>query len=75
MRDNNFAIGEKLRSFIHEIYESCENPLKSEKCICYGDPGDIPCHCRHMLSIREHLRYINAAEPKSKPISGSDNKA
>lgn len=75
MRENDFAIGEKLRSFIQDIYESCENPLKNEKCICYGDPGDIPCHCRHMLSIREHLRYINAAETEKSSTSGSGKKA
>ncbi len=60
MSDYHFAIGDTLVSYVQEIYTACENPLKSEKCLCFEDPHDLPCQCKRMIAVREQIKAINA---------------
>ncbi|SCA57561.1 hypothetical protein MTBPR1_60074 [Candidatus Terasakiella magnetica] len=56
--DHNNDLADKLKSFIQDIYNSCPNPHKSQKCIEYDDPNDIPCDCKRMRAARQHIQFI-----------------
>jgi len=58
MARETFAVGEKLKGYIEEIYETCSNPNKDEKCKMYDTPADIPCQCPHLTDVRKQLKLI-----------------
>ncbi|WP_419799336.1 MAG: hypothetical protein ACNI26_06665 [Terasakiella sp.] len=59
MNDDHFAIGETLIRYVHEIYAACECTQKSEKCLCFEDPYDLPCKCKRMIIVRQQIKAIN----------------
>jgi hypothetical protein len=60
------AIDDKLISYVQEIYETCDSPQKSKKCLCFDDPYDLPCQNERMINVREQINAIKNRKPYKK---------
>ncbi|WP_135079127.1 hypothetical protein [Terasakiella sp. SH-1] len=51
-------IGQHLKQSIQDIFDSCPNPNKGQKCLDYSNPDDVPCDCKHIRAARQQLMFI-----------------
>ncbi len=62
MSDYKQRLREDLVRCIEDHYLSCPNPKKSEKCITFDDPHDIPCASRRTIEIRRQIYLLDKDE-------------
>jgi len=53
------AIRKDLATGMQEIYDACTSSNKSEKCLDFNNPCDIPCQCEKIINIRQQIQWID----------------